>query len=253
MAPPSRAPRPDITYITRRKRPMPSVVAGGSSQTTAPRPDNNMVSRSSLHLEREPQGEPTTEASKHAGQPPKTLASLLFSAPAIEEVGHLSAKNPVVRLNARQSGIGTLLIAGAGAVAWEDRDLITGAETLHGALVGSRIETAGNRPLAGFHGGSVAVALRHVRQLRRVLVAPAEGPLVVTTFGGSGIAVHPLSSTGQRGLLYISQIDGLLELRAEYTANENHDDIWAEFGFQMTLPASAPAGAGGCRRGQSSY
>lgn len=253
MAPPSRAPRPDITYITRRKRPVPSVAAGGSSQTTVPSPDNNSVSRSSLHLERKQQREPTTEASKHAGQPPKTLASRLFSAPAIEEVGHLSTNNPVARLNARQSGIGTLLVAGAGAVAWEGNDLITGAETLHGALVGSRIETAGNRPLAGFHGGSVAIALRHVRQLRRVLVIPAEGPLVVTTFGGSRIALHPLSSTGQRGLLYISRIDGLLELRAEYTANENHDDIWAEFGFQMTLPVSAPAGAGGYPPGRGTY
>lgn len=243
MTPPSRAPRPDITYITRRRRPLPSIPAGGTSQTTALSPDINTVSRSTLHLEREPQGGSIIEASKHADQPPKALASRLFYAPTIEEVGHLSTKNPVARLNARQSGIGTLLVAGAGAVAWEGNDLVTGAETLHGALVGSRIETAGNRPLAGFHGGSVAIALRHVRQLRRVLVIPAEGPLVVTTFGGSRIAVHPLSPAGQRGLLYISRIDGLLELRAEYTANENQDDIWAEFGFQMTLSVSASEGA----------
>lgn len=238
----SRVPRPDIAFITRRRRPTSATPAAGSSQTKAANSYVSLVDRPSLRLEREPQGGPTVEFSHPVGQTPQPLASRLFSAPAVTEIGHLSSVSPVARLNPRQSGIGTLLVAGADAVAWEGDDMTTGAESHSGALTGSRIQTAGNRPLVGFHDSSAAIALRHVRQLRRALVIPAERPLVVTTFGGAGIAVHPRSSTRQQGVLYLACIDGLLELRAEYTVNDKHEDIWAEFGFRMTLAVSTAEG-----------
>jgi hypothetical protein len=232
---------------------MPSTPAAGRSQTKAPNSDASLVDRPSLRLERETQGVPTVRLSQPSGHAPKPLASRLFSAPAITDIGHLSSGSPVARLNSRQSGIGNLLVAGAGAVAWEGNDLTTGAESLQGALAGSRIQTVGNRPLVGFHGGSVAIALRHVRQLRRALVIPAERPLVVTTFAGASIAVNPRSPTGQQGVLYLAHIGGLLELRVEFTTNDKYEDIWAEFGFQMTLPVSTAEGAGGYPSGQITH
>jgi hypothetical protein len=141
-----------------------------------------------------------------------------------------------VRLNARQSGIGTLLVHGAWSTAWEDIEHVTGAETALGERAGVASPTAGNRNLVAFHDGSAAIALRHVRRLRRAIFIAQEEPLVVSLFGESALAVSPKASDGKRAVLYIARIDSLLELRAEYVDPVNDEAIWAAFGFTMTTP-----------------
>lgn len=171
------------------------------------------------------------------------VSSLLFPAPGFASGRHLSEESPVVRLNSRQAGIGTLLISGAHSAAWEGTDLTTGAENLNGQKMGTTVSTRGNRPLVAFHEGSVAVALRHVHQLRRAIFIAAEAPLVVRLFDEAAAAVLPPKSNGEKAVLYMSRIAELLELRAEYVADTNYEDIWAKFGFRMTTPVNIrPAG-----------
>jgi hypothetical protein len=151
-------------------------------------------------------------------------------------VRQLSEEIPVARLNARQSAVGTLLVAGAKAAVWEGTSSVTGAANIRGELAGSQIKTAGNRPLVGFHNGWAVITLRHLRQLRRALFIGGDTAMAVTGLTGSGIAIDPRSSAGLRGVLYLHRIDDVLELRAEYSTNVHDADIWAEFGFRMTLP-----------------
>jgi hypothetical protein len=171
------------------------------------------------------------------------VSSLLFPAPGFAGGRHLSEESPVVRLNSRQAGIGTMLISGAHSALWEGTDLTTGAENLDGRKMGTAVFTRGNRPLVAFHEGSVAVALRHVHQLRRAIFIAAEAPLVVRLFDEAAAAVLPPKSNGEKAVLYMSRIGELLELRAEYVADTNFEDIWAKFGFRMTTPVNIrPAG-----------
>jgi hypothetical protein len=102
--------------------------------------------------------------------------------------------------------------------------------------MGSTIFTRGNRPLVGFHEGSVAVALRHLRHLRRAIFIAAQSPLIVRLFDGAAAAVPPAKSIDEVAVLYLSRIAELIELRAEYVANTNYESIWADFGFRMTTP-----------------
>jgi hypothetical protein len=144
----------------------------------------------------------------------------------------------VTRLNSRQAGIGTLLISGPRSTAWEGTNLTTGAEGSSGQSMGTTIFTQGNRPLVAFHEGAVAVTLRHVQHLRRAIFVAANEPLIVRLFDGAAAAVSPPTSNGERAVLYLSRIGELIELRAEYVADANDEEIWATFGFRMTTPVN---------------
>lgn len=149
----------------------------------------------------------------------------------------------MARLNSRQAGIGTLLISGPRSTAWEGTDLTTGAESFSGQRAGTAVFTRGNRPLVAFHEGAVAVTLRHVQHLRRAIFVAADEPLIVRLFDGTAAAVPPPTSNGEIAVLHLSRIGELIELRAEYVANTNDEDIWATFGFRMTTPVNVhPAG-----------
>ncbi|MBT2568669.1 hypothetical protein J7I84_19690 [Arthrobacter sp. ISL-85] len=149
---------------------------------------------------------------------------------------------PIVRLNARQSSIGTLLVHGARSTAWEDVDQVTGAESVHGETAGVACPTAGNRKLVAFHEGSAAITLRHVKRFRRAIFIAQDVPLVVSIFGEAALAVSPNTADGKSAVLYISRIDSLLELRAEYVEAANDQTIWAAFGFTMTTPSHMHTG-----------
>ncbi|MDP9905634.1 hypothetical protein [Arthrobacter bambusae] len=160
-----------------------------------------------------------------------------FPAPTLSEVRALDETNPVVRLNERQSAIGSLLAAGPRSVAWEDEEFTTGALHVDGHSAGAPVKTSGNRPLVGFHGTSGVVSLRHVRQLRRALIIAAEAPLTIGVFGGAAAAVVPRNSEGDRSVLYISRIGPVLEIRVEFVPADASDaEIWAMLGFSMTIP-----------------
>lgn len=158
------------------------------------------------------------------------------------ETRQLAEDAPIVRLNARQSGIGTLMVHGARSAAWEDIDGVTGAENAHGERAGVASQTAGNRKLVAFHDGSAAVTLRHVKRFRRAIFIAHDEPLVVSLFGEAALAVSPKAPDGKSLVLYISRIDNLLELRAEYLEAANDEAMWDAFGFTMTTPTRVHTG-----------
>lgn len=161
----------------------------------------------------------------------------LFPAPGFGSLRELDAENPVVRLNPRQSAIGSLLIAGVRSAAWEDEQLSAGAHHSDGVSAGAAVVTPGNRPLVGVQDGAGIVSLRHVRLLRRALFVAGEMPLTVGVFDGAAAAVAARSETGLRSVLYVARIDSVLELRAEFVPADAPDAaIWAMFGFTMTIP-----------------
>jgi hypothetical protein len=172
-----------------------------------------------------------------ASKPRMAASERLFPAPAFGGVRQLGEANPLVRLNARQSAIGSLLVTGARSVAWEDRHLTTGAHHADGHLAGTPVSTPGNRPLVGIQDSSGVVSLRHVRLLRRALFIAGEAPLTIGVFDGAAAAVAPRDEGGLRSVLYVSRFGAVLELRAESVPLDASDaTVWAIFGFTMTIP-----------------
>ena len=161
----------------------------------------------------------------------------LFPAPDFVSVRELGDANPVVRLNARQSAIGSLLVAGVRSVAWEDQNLTTGAHHADGHKAGTAVVTPGNRPLAAVQDGAGIVSLRHVGLIRRLLFVAGETPLTVGVFDGAAAAVAARNDAGLRSVLYVVRVGAILELRAEFVPADASDAaIWAIFGFTMTIP-----------------
>jgi hypothetical protein len=172
---------------------------------------------------------------------PRSPESRLYPAPAFGELRQLTASDAVVRLNPRQSGIGSLIVTGTRGVAWEGEDRTTGAQSVHHEEIGTPIPTAGNRPLVGYHGRDALVVLRHVRLLRRALFIAAGPPMTVQTFDGSGVAVQGTLGAGQRTVLTAARIGSMLEVRAESVPEEWDDgQIWREFAFTMTVGLGGP-------------
>ena len=168
-------------------------------------------------------------------QPARGLEALLFPAPTTSDLHELTGDSPVVRLNARQSAIGSLTVTGATTLVWESSDFITGARRADGLEVGRQVPTAGNRPLVCFHEGQALIALRHMKNLRRaVFVSADDSPLVVRLYGGSSVVVPP--EAGHRSVLLVSRIGSVLELRSDPAPN-GHDDesLWRAFGFRMSV------------------
>jgi hypothetical protein len=260
----ARRPRPDITYLSRRIRPssapagpepgrIPAAPPAASTDVSpSPAPSSGLslerptASSVGLSLER-PRAGAGGPGTADRGSRPTLLAPVrdsarLFSAPGFRDTRQLSEDVPIVRLNARQSGIGTLLVHGARSTAWEDIDQVTGAENARGETAGVASPTAGNRKLVAFHDGSAAVTLRHVQRFRRAIFIAQDAPLVVSLFGESALAVSPKTPDGKSAVLYISRIGSLLELRADYVEAADDQAIWAAFGFTMTTPTHVHTG-----------
>lgn len=147
---------------------------------------------------------------------PATRAPALTLIPPRGVVGAvtLDADDPVVRLDAVQSGIGPLEIRGADRVAWEDVEDRGGVLATAGASTGDDVPAPGNRPVVAELDGAVVVNLRHVRTVRRLLVDAAADTAVIVTaaMGGTVRAADP----DQRVRISVVVVDGRLELRAEY-------------------------------------
>lgn len=176
-------------------------------------------------------------ASKPAPRRAPDASDRLFPAPGFGSVRELGEANPVVRLNARQSAIGSLLVAGVRSVAWEDQQLTTGAHHTEGHKAGTAVITPGNRPLAGLQDGAGIVSLRHVRLVRRLLFVAGEAPMTIGVFDGAAAAIAARNDAGLRSVLYVGRVGGVLEIRAEFVPADASDKaIWAMFGFTMTIP-----------------
>jgi hypothetical protein len=165
---------------------------------------------------------------------------LPFAAPTIDEVSQLGEAEPVLRLNARQSAVGSLIVSGADVAVWEDESRVTGSATATGDTAGSPVRTRGNRPLVGFDAADAIVSLRHVRELRRAIFI-ARGPqhLGVQLFTGSTVTVAP-GDDSRMFILCLARIGNVLELRAEPVDRSDSDAaILNQFGFTLT-PYVAP-------------
>lgn len=263
--------RTDLGYLSRRRKPATPSAAATPAGTTAqaapaqgpatPGPASLSLAPSSLapsspvpaspggltlrgsRPEAAPAAPPPSAASapgpRHAPVPGPAVKAppRVFPAPALGEVRQLGAGNPLVRLNARQSAIGSLLVTGARSVAWEDKDLITGARHADGHVAGTPVNTPGNRPLVGIEDSAGVVSLRHVGLLRRALFIAGEAPLTIGVFDGAAAALAARDEAGQRSVLYAARIGAVLELRAESVPADASDAaIWAMFGFTMTIP-----------------
>ena len=235
--------RTDIGYISRRRKaaaqPEPLRT---TAQSTAPslHLGASRAGSDGLTLGASPAPAPSTRtavASKSGPRPAPAVSERLFPAPDFGSVRELGEANPVVRLNARQSAIGSLLVTGVRSVAWEDQQLTTGAHHVDGHKAGTAVLTPGNRPLAGVQDGAGIVSLRHVRLLRRVLFVAGETPLTVGVFDGVAAALAARNHAGLRSVLYLGRVGAVLELRAEFVPADASDAaIWAIFGFTMTTP-----------------
>jgi hypothetical protein len=146
----------------------------------------------------------------------------------------------MIRLDRRQSAIGSLLVTGATSAAWEGSDRVTGAMTVDGAVSGTSIKCSGNRPLIGYVDGTAAVALRHIRELRRALfIGERSAALTVEIFDG-GTVTLPAAGGELRYILSLTAIDGVIELRAEpVPPGADAAFLWQEFGFSMTTQSAA--------------
>lgn len=133
----------------------------------------------------------------------------------------LVAGAPVVRLNARQSAIGSLSVSGATAFAWETASRATGTESGAGA---ARMPVHANRPLVERVGADVIVGLRHVHKLRRLILSADTGRITATLPSGAQIIVD--SRDGQ-DVLHLSVIGSVIEARVE--AVDAGSDVRATF------------------------
>lgn len=170
--------------------------------------------------------------------------SLLFPAPGISDVYELNLVERLLRLTPMQSAVGTLVVSGSTAIAWESVRRVTGGQTVDGHKAGTSVMTAGNRPLVGYHGKDALVTLRHVRQLRRaIFINRSSSTMGVRLFSGQNVALPP-AENGTQMVLLVHRVGNVLELRAEPIPHNWPDlQIWQEFDFSMTH--SAPASSYG--------
>ncbi|WP_248763932.1 FAD-dependent oxidoreductase [Pseudarthrobacter sp. SSS035] len=248
--------RTDIAYLSRRVKPAARAETSApatSVRAAAPPPSpispaagpTTPAAAPSLSLSRSPAPTPpaaTSTANPSAAARPTAEArpTRLFPAPGIGDTRRLDAQTPMIRLDPRQSAIGSLLVTGATSAAWESSERVTGAMTVDGAVSGTSVRCSGNRPLVGYVDGTAVVALRHIRELRRALfVAPYAAPLTVEIFDG-GTVTLPAAEGEPRYILSLAAIDGVIELRAEpVPATADAAVLWQEFGFSMTTQAAA--------------
>ncbi|RFA23562.1 hypothetical protein B7R25_01395 [Subtercola boreus] len=141
----------------------------------------------------------------------------------------------MLRLNARESAIGSLIVSGTSAVAWETTDLIAGAAYADGGTEGTSVSTTGNRALVGYDGPDAIVSLRHLHRLRRALfIGAASGVIGVQLFDGSSFTVSTPNGS-PLFVLSLLRVGNLIEFRAEPVTREaTPAQLHREFGFSMT-------------------
>lgn len=168
----------------------------------------------------------------------------MFPAPGIRDIYELNLVDRVLRLTVLESSVGTLVVSGSTAVAWEDVRRVTGGQTVDGHKAGTSVMTSGNRELVGYHGRDALVSLRHVRELRRaVFINRSSAAMGVRLFSGESVALPP-AADGTQMVMLLHRIGNVLEMRAEPVPHTWTDQqIWHEFDLSMTH--SAPASAYG--------
>lgn len=231
--------RTDVGYLRRRVKPAPA------AEITAPvahEPEQRRTPSAGLSLAPAPTGAGASARTEPAAaaRPAVSPDVLPFPAPTIDDVSQLGENTPVLRLNARQSGLGSLIVSGADVAVWEDSDRVTGSATATGDSIGTPVTTPGNRPLVGFDEADAIVSLRHVRKLRRALfISRGPQPLGVQLFSGATVTTAR-GDDSRMFILCLLRIGSLIELRAEPVDRSAPDEaILSQFGFTLT-PYVAP-------------
>jgi hypothetical protein len=226
--------RSDVGYLRRRVKPAP-VVDTPAPTSVVPEPSVTRAPSAGLSLSPSPTASAPAARAQPATAPALSPDTLPFPAPTIAEVSQLGETEPVLRLNARQSAVGSLIVSGADVAVWEDESGVTGSATAAGDTAGTPVRTRGNRPLVGFDDADAIVSLRHVRRLRRALIiARGPQPLGVQLFTGATVTIAP-ADDDRMFILCLSRIGNLLELRAEPVENGASDAaILSQFGFTLT-------------------
>ena len=232
--------RADIGYLRRRVK--TAAPAAAEREPAQREPEPRRAASAGLSLAPHPTGTATTGTATGTASPAGVAAptavspdSLPFPAPTIDDVRELGGTEPVLRLNARESAVGSLIVSGADVAVWEDADRVTGLAHASGDTAGTPVTTSGNRPLVGFDEDDALVSLRHVQELRRALFV-ARGPhtLGVQVFDGATVTTAR-GDESRMFVLYLLRIGNLLELRAEPVDRTASDDtILKQFGFTLT-------------------
>jgi hypothetical protein len=182
------SPRPDIGYLRRRLR------VGETPPAAAPRARTNFLDLS---------GTAPGEGRRDAPLPAKP--------PAVGRTV-LTSREPVVRLDPRQSAIGSLRVAGSTTFAWESAERRSGVVRQGDSAADDDIPVFANRKLVEYHHGEVVVGLRHFSALRRLVIAAASGLLTLTLLDGATVL---LDTEGGAEVLYLSVIGNVIEVRRE--------------------------------------
>lgn len=145
--------------------------------------------------------------------------------PSAEGKVILSLEEPSVLLSKIQSAVGSLVISGAEAFAWEANDGFGNLVLADGS--DSTAPLYSGRRLVEFHKGELVVGLRHLRNLRRLVVGTRTGMLRAKLYDESEIIAD--GGQGSNALL-ISRVGNQLEFRLEKI---NSVDLIGVFGIQV--------------------
>lgn len=172
---------------------------GGSARTAEQKvfiAPKNAGSRSSLSL-----------------RPPMDAELPKHSVPYFHNNTELSLDKPAVRLDFRQSAIGSMVIAGPQAFAWEMQNRLGGIVTFD-SKGNSPVEPplVGGRRIIEFYKGNVIVGLRHASRIRRIVFASQTTDLRIKLYDGSEIF---MPSEQGKNVLLLTRIGHELEFRME--------------------------------------
>ena len=235
--------RSDVGFLRRRVKPAsapaPAAPRRAEREPEPPRPPSTGLSLAPASSGTRTGASAATPA-RPSGARTAPPESRPFPAPTIDDVRELGEHVPVLRLNARESAVGSLIVSGAATAAWEDADRVTGSVTSAGETAGTPVVTSGNRPLVGFDDADAVVSLRHVREIGRALFIPdGPHPLGVQIFDGATVTTAP-GDDSRMFVLYLLRIDNLVELRAEPVDRGATDGaILTQFGFTLTPHVTA--------------
>lgn len=228
------APKPAPAGGTPLSPPKPAVPSGGTplspprvEPTRAPAQAAPAAPGASLSVGRKP--------------PPKPLG--LPEPKRVDGRILLTPDAPAVTLNRRQSAIGSLVfdVAGPGAVGavWELTDGLAGIVDASVNVVES--PEYGRRPIVELTRQQIVIGLRHVREVRRVLILVSgfrgNDPqrLVADLHDGHTIESAHTSTSGPFVVaLAIYNVDGELVVRREDAGFDSSESAAAAYGFTIT-------------------
>lgn len=211
--------RTDVSFLRRRPRldgndtPKQATVASPGLNLSRPATGQQATvaasGRGSLRLAPNPSTTSNPVLGNTRNVPP---ARPVTQVPYLHNNTELSLLEPAVRMDFRQSAIGSLIITGAQAFVWETNTKAAGMEINGGQSSAVHPPKFGNRSLAEFQDGKIIVGLRHFNELRRLIIGSQANNLVVELYDGTKIA---MPTENGNNVLLISRINNELECRME--------------------------------------